>query len=328
MGRRVQRLLPARRLLRTLVPVGLAIGVLAAASAAQAAPSAADIQQQIKKSSAALEKIVEQYNKVNEQLKAGKQQSAALSTKIGPLQAQYDAAQADVAQLAASAYKAGGLGAANALLGAGSGGALADRLGILDQISKARQSQLAGFTATKRRYEAQKSELDALIARQTAQAASLAANKKKIQADLDKLYELRRQAYGSATTTTARYTGSIPSVSGKAGVAVKYAYGAIGTPYVWAADGPDGYDCSGLTMAAWRAAGATLPHNAAMQWDVVAHISRSQIQPGDLVFYSGLGHVAIYVGSGKVIHAPQPGESVQTASVDMMTPYGYGRVHT
>jgi peptidoglycan DL-endopeptidase CwlO len=321
-------LLPARRLLRALVPVGLAAGVLAAGSAAQAEPTTAEIQQQITKSSSALEKIVEQYNKINEQLKTDKQQSAALATKIAPLQAQFAVATADVAQLAANAYKTGGLGAANALLGATSGGALTDRLGMLDQISKARQSQLASFSAVKQRYEAQKSELDKLIARQTAQATDLAASKKKIQGDLDKLYELRRKAYGSATTTTAKYSGSIPSISGKAGVAVKFAYNAIGTPYVWAGDGPDGYDCSGLTMAAWHAAGVSLPHNAAMQWDEVAHISRSQMQPGDLVFYSGLGHVGIYVGSGKIIHAPNAGESVKLASVDIMTPYGFGRVRT
>jgi peptidoglycan DL-endopeptidase CwlO len=319
---------PARRLLRVLVPVGLAVGVLAAASAAQAEPTAAEIQQQINKSSAALERIVEQYNKVSEQLKTDKQRAATLAAKFAPMQAQYETTKADVGNLAANAYKTGGLGTANALLGAASSAALADRLGILDQVAKARQTQLADFAAVKQRYDAQKSQLDTLIARQTAQAADLAASKKKIQADLDKLYALRRQAYGSATTTSGRYTGSIPAISGKAGTAVKYAYGAIGTPYVWAADGPNGYDCSGLTLAAWRAAGVSLPHNAAMQWDVVAHISRSQIKPGDLVFYNGLGHVAIYVGSGKIIEAPTFGESVKLASVDIMSPYGYGRVRT
>jgi len=319
---------PTRRLLRALVPVGLAVGVLAAAPSARAEPTAAEIQQQIAKSSSTLERIVEQYNKVNEQLKAGRQRAAALAAKIAPMQAQYEAAQAEIAELAADAYKTGGLGAASALLGQGPGGTLTDRLGMLEQVFQARQSQLAEFAAVKQRYQAQKSELDALIARQAAQAADLAASKKKIQADLDKLYELRRKAYGSATSTGTRYTGSIPAVSGKAGIAVKYAYGAIGKPYVWAADGPDGYDCSGLTMAAWRAAGVSLPHNAAMQWDVVAHISRSQLKPGDLVFYNGLGHVAIYVGSGKIIEAPTFGESVKLASVDIMTPYGYGRVRT
>jgi cell wall-associated NlpC family hydrolase len=315
-------------LLRALVPVGLAAGVLTAAPAAQAEPTPAQIQEQITKSSASLERIVEEYNKVNEHLKADKQRAAALAAKIAPLQQQYEAAKADVAELAATAYKAGSLSVANALLGAASGDALTDRLGILDQLSRGRQNQLADFTATKQRYEAQKSQLDVLIARQNAQVADLAARKKKIEADLDKLYELRRQAYGSATTRTARYTGSVPSISGKAGVAVKYAYGAIGKPYVWAADGPDGYDCSGLTLAAWRAAGVSLPHNAAMQWDVVAHISRSQLRPGDLVFYNGLGHVGLFVGNGKIIHAPNAGEDVRLSSVDIMTPYGYGRVRT
>jgi peptidoglycan DL-endopeptidase CwlO len=313
-------------LLRALVPVGLAIGVLAAASAAQAEPTAADIQQQINKSSSALEKIVEQYNKVNEQLKADKQKSVELAKQIGPLQAQAAAAQADVGHLAANAYKTGNMAGVRALLDSATSESLTERLGILNQLSKAQQNTLSTFTSTQQRYLAQKAQLDTMIAKESAQAADLAASKKKIEADLAKLYDLRRQAYGSATTSTAKYSGSVPAVSGKAGVAVKYAYGAIGTPYVWAAEGPSGYDCSGLTLAAWRAAGETLPHNAAMQWDEVSHISRSQLQPGDLVFYDGLGHVALYVGSGKVIHAPTFGESVKIASVDMMTPYGYGRV--
>lgn len=306
--------------------MGLAVGVLAAASTAQAEPSVADIQQQINKSSLALEKVVEQYNKVNEDLKEDKQKSAEIATKLEPLRAQYDEAQVAIGQLAADAYKAGGLGQANALLSAASGEALADRLAVLGQISRSQQIQLAAFSSAKQEYESQKSELDTLIARETKQAENLATTKKKIEADLAKLYDLRRKAYGSTTTSTPRYTGSIPAVSGKAGVAVKYAYNAIGTPYVYAQEGPNGYDCSGLTLAAWRAAGVSLPHNAAKQYNATARISRSQLQPGDLVFYYGLGHVAIYVGSSKVIHAPQPGESVKLASLDMASPYGYGRV--
>ena len=85
-------------------------------------------------------------------------------------------------------------------------------------------------------------------------------------------------------------------------------------------------DCSGLIEAAWGAAGRSLPHNAAMQWNVVAHISRSQLALGDLVFYDGLGHVAMYVGNNQIIHAPHAGTVVQLASIDIMTPYGYGRV--
>ena len=117
----------------------------------------------------------------------------------------------------------------------------------------------------------------------------------------------------------------MPEVSGAAGVAVRFAYAAIGTPYVWAGSGPNGYDCSGLTQAAWRAAGRSLPHNAAMQWNALPHIGRAALSPGDLVFYSGLGHVGIYVGNGQIIHAPHAGDHVRLASVDVMPPYGYAR---
>ncbi|HEY3011052.1 MAG TPA: C40 family peptidase [Micromonosporaceae bacterium] len=316
-------------MLRILVLAGAAIALIAPATAAQADPSASEIQQQINKASAQLETIVEQYNKTNEQLKASKAASQALGAKMAPLEHQVAQAQSGVAQIAATAYKKEGQASTvSALLAGGTPEGFLSRLSTLDQLARSRQQTVAGFTAARQQYDAQKQKLDSVLATQAAQARQLAARKAKIQKDLDKLYEMRRQAYGSATTSRSSYSGSIPAVSGKAGVAIRYAYGAIGTPYVWAADGPDGYDCSGLTLAAWRAAGVDLPHNAAMQWDVVAHIGRSQLQPGDLVFYEGLGHVAIYVGSGNVIHAPTFGEVVKISDVDIMTPYGYGRVRT
>jgi cell wall-associated NlpC family hydrolase len=302
--------------------------VFATATTAQATPSASDLQQQINTKSTQVEKVVESYNKLNELLKKTKALSAQIAAKIAPLQNQVDAAGVNVGQMAASAYKTGNLGGLSAILSGGSGGTLLDRLSVLDQLSKSRKAEVSGFTAMKQKFEAQKAEADNLIAQETAGIKQAAAAKAKIDGEIANLLALRKQAYGSATTSTARYTGSIPSVSGNAGTAVRYAYNAIGAPYVYAAAGPynSGYDCSGLTEAAWSAAGRSLPHNAAMQWDVVAHISRSQLSAGDLVFYSGLGHVAIYVGSGKVIHAPQPGESVKLASVDLLPPYGYGRV--
>lgn len=316
----------ARILLRTLVLAGLSVGLIAPTTIAQAAPSAADLTQQINQSSTELEKIVESYNKLNEQIKSTKAATADLGAKLGPLAQQATQSRAEVAALATKAYKAGGLRTADALLGGDAANSLVDRLGTLDYLARDRDRQLAGFDATQRQYADQKNKLDTTLARQTAQAKELAAGKKKIEADIAKLSDLRRKAYGSASSTGSKYTGSIPAVSGQAGVAVRYAYNAIGKPYVWAADGPDGYDCSGLTLAAWRAAGKSLPHNAEMQWGQVAHIGRSSLQPGDLVFYSSLGHVALYVGNNQVIHAPTFGESVKLASVDMMTPYGYGRV--
>ncbi|MFI2646142.1 NlpC/P60 family protein [Micromonospora fulviviridis] len=317
-----------RILLRSLALAGLSAALLAPASVARAEPTPAELTKQIEKSSTELERIVESYNKLNEEIKANKATAATLQAKIGPLQEQAERSRADVGALAATAYKTGGMRTAQALLEPGGPATLPDRLGTLDQLTRQRQQTIAGFTDTQRRLIDQKTRLDATLAREAAQAKQLVAGKKKIEADLARLYELRRKAYGRATEAPAPSSsaGSAPAVSGSAGVAVRYAYGAIGKPYVYGADGPSGYDCSGLTLAAWRAAGKSLPHNAAMQWDATTRISRGSLQPGDLVFYSGLGHVAIYVGSGQIIDAPSAGRNVNKRGMDIMSIAGYGRV--
>jgi cell wall-associated NlpC family hydrolase len=304
----------------------IATALVAPASAANAQPSLQDIQKQIDAKSKALEKVVEQYDKTNEQLKATRAKAATLQKQMTPLQGKVDAAYAQVGDLAAQAYMGGRVSATSALLDAGSADGLIDQLSSLDQLARSQRDEIAGYTLLKTNYDAQKKQLDAAQAQQVAQQKSLAKQKSTIKGQLSKLYDMRRQAYGSAQVASGTGSGvSAPSVSGRAGAAVSYAYGALGKPYVWAAEGPDGYDCSGLTLAAWRAAGVSLPHTAAMQWDSTTHISRSQLAPGDLVFYESLGHVAIYVGGGKVIHAPTFGDVVKISSVDMMTPYGYSR---
>lgn len=319
----------ARALLRALAMGAIATALVAPASVANAQPSLQDIQRQIDAKSKALEKVVEQYDKTNEQLKATRAKAATLQTQMAPLQSKVDAAYARVGDLAAQAYMGGRVSATSALLDAGSADGFIDQLSSLDQLARSQRAEIDGYTQLKAGYDAQKKQLDAVQAQQVAQQKSLAGQKSTIQGQLNKLYDLRRQAYGSAQVTPGTGAGtsapSAPSVSGRAGAAVSYAYGALGKPYVWGADGPDGYDCSGLTLAAWRAAGVSLPHNAAMQWDATTHISRSQLAPGDLVFYDSLGHVAIYVGSNKVIHAPTFGDVVKISSVDMMTPYGFSR---
>ncbi|WP_431909308.1 NlpC/P60 family protein [Micromonospora carbonacea] len=324
-----------RNSLRALVTAGLVAALIAPAAVARAEPTPAELTRRIEKSSTELERVVESYNKLAEDIKANKATAAKLAARIGPLEEQTAQSRADVGTIAVTAYKSGRLDAANALLSPGGPSTLLDRLDTLDQLSRQRQQRITGYTENQRRLLDQKGRLDATLAKQAAQAKQLTASRKRIEKDLAELYEMRRQAYGRATEPTppkARSGGKsgsgekAPAVSGRAGAAVRYAYGALGKPYVWAADGPNGYDCSGLTSAAWRAAGKSLPHNTRMQWGVVSHISRSELRPGDLVFYNSLGHVAIYVGDGQVIHAPTFGRNVEKRALALMPPYGYGRV--
>ncbi|MFF3711428.1 C40 family peptidase [Streptomyces phaeochromogenes] len=135
--------------------------------------------------------------------------------------------------------------------------------------------------------------------------------------------ERRRQeaAQGTGTSTGAGSGSgtSSGSATAKAGKALAFARAQVGKPYVWGASGPGSYDCSGLTQAAWKAAGVTLPRTT---WDQVktgTTVSVNSAQPGDLVFfYDDISHVGIYIGDGMMIHAPKPGAYVREESIYYM----------
>jgi cell wall-associated NlpC family hydrolase len=294
------------------------------ATAAHAAPSSSEIQKKIDKASDALEDITESYNKMNISLKKTIADEKALADSLVPARAALKVASAQVGTIAASAYMSGQVGTMNVLFDGPDG--LMDRMSILEQMSRSRQRDISTYTATTQNYADRQAALKATQAKQAATAKQLAEGKKKIESDLKKLYAMRTAAFGKATETGSSYSGTIPSVAGSAGVAVRYAFNAIGKPYVYGADGPGSYDCSGLTSAAWSAAGKSLPHNAAAQYSATARISKSQLKPGDLVFYRGLGHVGMYVGGGMIIDASRAGQPVKHRSMNIMTPYGYGRI--
>ncbi|MGI5259724.1 NlpC/P60 family protein [Streptomyces angustmyceticus] len=123
----------------------------------------------------------------------------------------------------------------------------------------------------------------------------------------------------AARTGAGAAAAAAQAPDSRAARAVAFAYAALGKPYVWGATGPSGYDCSGLTQAAWRSGGVSLPRTTYTQISSGPRVARSQLTPGDLVFfYSGISHVGIYVGDGKMIHAPHPGAPVRIAPIDQM----------
>jgi len=122
--------------------------------------------------------------------------------------------------------------------------------------------------------------------------------------------------------------------SAGAAAAIAFARAQIGKPYVLGAEGPDAYDCSGLTLRAWQSGGVSLPRSSRQQWTATQRLSYDSLRPGDLIFWatdssnpSSIYHVALYIGGGRMIHAPNPSRPVEERGVFYMgTPIGYGRV--
>jgi len=293
-------------------------------TAAQAAPSKSDLNKQITTLSNKLEDITESYNAMNDALKKTKADSQKLKESLGPAQDALDAAGAQVNTMAASAYRTGQVGPVTAILDGP--GDLLQRMTYLEQISRDRQRSIDTFTATTQDYTTRQAAYKATEEKQAAQVKVLSATKKEIESKIKVLLAKRKAAYGKAQVAGSKYTGPIPKISGSGGKAVAFATSQLGEPYHYGSAGPGTWDCSGLTMMAWNAAGKSLPHNAAAQYSATARISKSALKPGDLVFYRNLKHVAIYIGGNTIIAAPQTGDVVKRESMTYSTPYGYGRV--
>ncbi len=131
----------------------------------------------------------------------------------------------------------------------------------------------------------------------------------------------RLQAAAAPEVQTSRAAPRVTDVpaSERAQVAVKTALDQVGDPYVYGAAGPDAFDCSGLTMYAWAAAGVSIPHSSSAQPSAGTPVSLSSLQPGDLVFYySPISHAAMYIGNGMIVHAANPSRPVEVVSMYMM----------
>ncbi|MEV1289776.1 NlpC/P60 family protein [Micromonospora sp. NPDC049679] len=310
-----------------VLAAAVTVGVLPAGQA-QAAPSVDEIERQIDAQWQQLEPVIEQYNKVHSQLKANQKKQVALEKKIRPLSLQAELALFRVGQMANQYYRTGPSSDLNALLETGSANTLTEQLTMLDRLTQQQQDQIAGVTAARDKFDAEKRKLDALVAQQQKQDAELAAKKKQVDGEIGRLQKLRLTAYGAGGSGGSLRIGPCPPEypGGKAGTAVKTACAQIGKPYVWGATGPSSFDCSGLTQFAWGKAGVSLTHYTGAQWNEGTPVTRSQARAGDLVFFRGdLSHVGMYVGNGLMVHAPTSGDVVRMASIDTLPIAGFRR---
>jgi cell wall-associated NlpC family hydrolase len=201
---------------------------------------------------------------------------------------------------------------------------------------RARQAQVvADRAARKRSIESQLAERQRLLSSVKDEIARMEAAERRRQAELEAQARARLAAAvaahaaarqqalelstGDPITDYAPDAGSVSSspappakYGGVVGIAMQY----LGVPYVWGGASPSGFDCSGFAMYVYGQVGISLPHNAAMQYNTVGvPVSRDDLQPGDLVFFDGLGHMGIYIGGGQFVHAPHTGDVVKISSL-------------
>ncbi len=202
---------------------------------------------------------------------------------------------------------------------------LTEARGLLSRLTAEEKARLAEL---ERKKEAEAKEKAAKLA---AHQAAEAEAKAKAEAAEKAREEAAKESGGGSGSGSGTGTGTGPgSGSGagsgyaaKAEKVLAFARAQIGKPYVWGATGPSSYDCSGLTQAAWREAGVTLPRTTWDQVEVGTRVATSDLQPGDLVFfYDDISHVGIYKGDGMMIHAPKPGANVREESIYYMPIYG------
>ena len=157
-----------------------------------------------------------------------------------------------------------------------------------------------------------KSEIEAMQAAERRRQAQLAA---QARARLAAPQPLIPQLSASSEPTTSTPEAIPPAPAAKYGGVVGIAMQYLGIPYVYGGSSPSGFDCSGFVMYVYAKVGVSLPHNAAAQYAYGTPVDRSQLQPGDLVFFNGLGHNGIYIGGGSFIHSPHTGDVVKISSL-------------
>lgn len=314
--------------LRIVVALAMVAGVIAPV-AANAAPSLAQVQAKVRQ-------LEEEATTAAEGAQEAKVKLAGLTKTLNGIKAKAEiqgqtvsTLQRSLGTIAIEQYKSGGFGQSFELLFSSDPTLYLSSAGSLDAITRRKSAQLRKFEAAQQRLNAttltvnDKIALVAAAQKKLAAQSAIAQSKlaeaekllsKLTKAERERLAKLAEDEENADQASSLQAAKSASGVSGRAGIALKYALKQIGDRYVFGAAGMVTWDCSGLTMRAYQAAGVSLPHSSAAQSRMGKKVSFSSLKPGDLLFYGRpVSHVGIYLGGGKMVHAPRSGSRVKVA---------------
>lgn len=325
---------PARRTIGAVTAwaasIAVAVGLLAPAPAsAEPRPSRKELTAQQKKLADDAEKLSEQYNGLRERLKQAQRAAKVAEGNAARQKKALDEARARIVKLAADSYKNGPADPAVAFASAGDPQTVLDRSATLNYFARQDGARVAHLLQTMQAAERSRKSAEA----RAKQVRELTGEAKKKHRELQA--KLKKVEAKLGTGSGGRVNGGpVPSVaaggaSAKAMTAVRAALSQLGVPYSWGggnASGPSygtaqganikGFDCSGLTLYAYAQVGINLPHYTGAQYNAGTHVSLAQLRPGDLVFFhSDLHHMGLYIGNGKMVHAPQTGDVVKISPI-------------
>jgi peptidoglycan DL-endopeptidase CwlO len=301
-----------------LIAVG-ALATFTGPAGAAPQPTVAQAQKTVNRLASQMDQAVQQYDQAAQQVTSARQRLRTVSRRLTVDQARFSSLRAEIAAIATTAYENGTMSSMGALLTSDNPQAVLSQASVLLQMSADRSAQVGQFITAARQLEsaqqmARRSEqgVAALEKQRLARKNAIGKTLAKQKAVLATLTAQQAPTVGSGGSTSAVYTGPTATQAQKA---VAFAYAQLGKPYQWGATGPGSYDCSGLMQAAWASAGVSIPRDTYSQVAGLPSVPLSALQPGDLVFFDGDGHVAMYVGAGMIIDAPRTGLTVEKVSL-------------
>lgn len=313
----------------------LSVFTLLSPAVSEAAPTRASTQ-------AELDKLAKQISVLDEEHNLAKVRLAELDRQIKDVERTKSQADQTVKTLkttasarAAAVYRVGLPDVVLTFLTSRSVGEFTQRMSVVSKVGDWESGVMEDLQIASERSDERTEKLRSAKERADAIRSSITGRRSQLEGAVSQQRALlARLAAQEAAATRSRVAPPKPAPvqivqlpeSGSARIAVKTAYDQIGKPYRWGAAGPGSFDCSGLTMYAWRAAGVSLPHSSRAQFGATKRVAREDLQPGDLVFFgSPIHHVGIYIGNGNMINSPETGDYVGIRSMARRDYVGAGR---